>query len=146
MGIFSRSYAADAALLDVGMKIENSYRDVSHDNLVVDKSKIILVIDSFLQLYNCVEDDGSDSYYIGNLMPTGHIEGTRDEVVGTVSDAVKRTKDFIISSDEIYASQCSFYSRNLKVVLEKERFNKDPRKILGEHVRTLEEISEGKIT
>lgn len=146
MGIFSKSYTADPELLDVGLKVEKSYRDESHNDLVVDKDKIILVIDSFSQLYKCIEASSSDSYYLGNLISTGRIEGARDEVFGTVDDAVKRTKDFIRNSDEIYASQCSFYSRNLKVVLEKESFDRDPRQVLGERVGELEEISTGKIT
>ncbi|BCD99848.1 hypothetical protein [Marinagarivorans cellulosilyticus] len=146
MGIFRKLFKADSRLSDIGKKIEESYRKESHKNLAVSKNSIIIVIDSFFDLSQERDNKESDSYYLGNLISTGRIEGTKEEVFGTLKDAVERTKDLIMKSDEIYASQCSFYSRNLKVILEKENFEKDPRQVLGDRVKRLEEIASGKIT
>ncbi|MHC6657052.1 hypothetical protein [Aeromonas salmonicida] len=145
MWFFRKSFKADLHLSEVGKKIEESYRKESHNDIVVNKDSIIFVIDSFFELYQSRKNKEDDFYYLGNFISTGRIEGTRNEVFGTIKDAVERTKGFIMKSDEVYASQCSFYSRNLKVLLEKEKFDRDPRQVLGERVQRLEEIASGNI-
>lgn len=146
MGLFSKSYQADHELLEIGRNIQKAYSDKTHKNFVVDKNKIILVIDSFFDLYNLIESKPDDNYYLGNLISTGKVEGTREEVLGNVSDAVGRTIKFIKESNEIYASQCEFYSRNFKVLLEKETLKKEPLTVLGSKMKDLENIALGNIT
>lgn len=145
MWFFRKSYKADLYLSEVGKKIEESYRKESHNDTVVNKDSVIFVIDSFFELYQSRKNKEDDFYYLGNLISTGRIEGTRDEVFGTIKDAVERTKGFLMKSDEVYASQCALYSKNLKVILEKEEFDRDPRQVLGERVQRLEEIASGNI-
>ena len=81
-------------------------------------------------LYQHRANDDFDGYYLGNLIKTGRIEGTMEEVLGTVEQALERTINFIKQSDKIYGSQAEFYSRNFKVILEKS-FTEDPETLLG---------------
>ncbi|BBO57035.1 hypothetical protein [Cobetia sp. AM6] len=144
MSIFKKLYTADSELKSIGIRVEESYRKAERTKSV-SKGKIILVLETFLDLYNSISSSGHDRYFIGNLIGTGRIEGTSDEVFGTVENAVQRTKSFIEHSEYIYASQCSFYSRNLKVILEQGSFRKNPQEIIGDRRQKLQEISLGSI-
>ncbi len=145
-GLFTeKTYRADPQLKQLGYKVHDAYRKASFDNIYANKEKIILIIECFYEVHKRISGESHDGYYLGNLTSSGKLEGKVEDVLGSVEQAVARTINFIRTSDKIHSSQCEYFSRNLKVILEKEIFSEDPQEILSDNLSELDEIARGKV-
>ncbi|EKA7412764.1 hypothetical protein OL305_004584 [Vibrio parahaemolyticus] len=126
-------------LVKLGQQVHLAYKNSAQST--VNKDDIKTVVLSFHELYKHVAEEVHDSYFLGNLIKTGKIEGTKEEVLGTIDDAVERTISFIDNSQDLTTSQCEFFARNLKEILEKHSFTKPVEDILENYLNTLNLIA-----
>ena len=145
-GLFKeKTFRAEPYIEQLGCKVHDAYKQGGFDNKNADKEKIILVIECFFDLYKKKSGDTHDGYYIGNLISSGKTEGKVEDIIGTVEQAVNRTIEFIRKSEKVHSSQCEYFSRNLKVILEKEDFLEPPQDILNKSINELNKISQGHV-
>lgn len=114
-------------------------------DVVVDKHKLLAVLNAFETLYNARTTKKEEGYYIGNLIGTGKIEGMYKDVLGTVPQAIGRTRAFIDNSAAMHSHQGEFIARNLVYVLRKENFVSEPVVLLAPYIGILKDISLGNI-
>lgn len=119
-----------------------------HDNYsrreksVVDNKKLLIVLQAFEDLYDARVARNEGRYYIGNLLQSAGLEGKKDDVVGTVSEAVKRTRHFILKPSPIYGRQAGIYARNFIEVLRKESFNSEVEVLLAPYKAVLRDLAD----
>jgi hypothetical protein len=109
------------------------------------KSGLKLIIEVTEALYRELMEDVDNSYLIGNLIPSGRIQGTYAEVLGTFEEATSRTKVFLDESTECWPHQGEFFSRNITFLLRKGKFRRDPQEILDCYKTKLVEITSGNL-
>jgi len=97
----------------------------------VNKELVLAIVRAFGALYECRKTRNEEDYYLGNLKSTGRLEGTREEVLGTVSDAIERTIEYFSKESRIFPHQAEILARNLINVLWKERFKIDVDAVLA---------------
>lgn len=112
-------------------------------NIKVDKKKLLAVLYAFRDLYNQRSTCREEEYYLSNLIGTGAIEGRREDVLGTVPQAVKRTEQFIFESVDIYSHQAEIICRNLINILRKENFTIAIDEVLAPHKVALTDLKMG---
>lgn len=127
--------------LRIAKLIQDKYTQM--DRSVVDKKRLLVVLRAFEIIYDARATLNENYYYIGNLIQTGKIEGTREEIIGTVSEAIERTKRFISRSERISGRQASIFARNLVAILTLEEFSSDLGTLLAPHYETLYGLAGG---
>lgn len=139
--LFNKPHLASLEIVGKANGVHIAYKKAN--NPEVNKDKILLIISAFEELYSNKTSETHDNYYIGNLIGTGKSEGTYEQVVGSVTEAINRTKKFIENSDKIHSSQCEYFARNLLVILEKESFKQPVNTILMPYLSTISDIENG---
>lgn len=135
-------FATNIDWLRVANLIHDNYRQM--EKSVVDKKRLLTVLQAFEDLYAATTSRNEDDYYIGNLVQSGQLEGRREEVVGTVSGALGRTRRFINRPGQVYGRQASIIARNLVAILSVEEFNSDLVVLLAPHYEAFKDLAGGK--
>ena len=134
-------YSAKTETQDLGRSVQKAYKQDGKP----DKNKVISVLECFRELYDTAINP-HPGYYKGNLIGIGKIEGDLDDVLGTLEGAIDRTIRFIDMKDDLSLSNCAFYVRNLKVILEQEKFERPPEEIVEPYLPVLEDIAAGNVS
>lgn len=113
---------------------------------VVDKTKLVHVLEAFGVLYSVRASKNEDDFYLGKLIGTGRIEGTRAEVMGTVPVQLEKSIEFIKNQPTIYASQASIFSETLINCLDKETFGTSLDIVLTPYKNVLQDIAQGNVS
>ncbi len=56
----------------------------------------------------------NDSYYCSNLVGTGRIEGTREQNIGFLQDAIIRTKQLLMSQNQAHPAQADNFPKSFR--------------------------------
>ena len=56
----------------------------------------------------------NDRYYMSNLVSTGKMEGTLDEIYGTLQQAIDRTKRLLLKQGEVYPAQGDNFPKSFR--------------------------------
>lgn len=112
---------------------------------LANKGKLILVIEAFESVYKDRSTANEEHFYLGKLIGTGRIEGTIDEVLGTVDSAIQRSVLYISNEPKISCSQAEVFSTALVNCLDKEKFNSELDTTLAPYYSTLIDIAKGNV-
>lgn len=112
---------------------------------IVDKLKLIQVLEAFGAAYSMRASDNEHDFYLGKLIGTGRIEGTAEQVMGTVPAQLQKTIAFIQDKPAIYASQAAIFSEPLINCLDKESFSTSLDLVLAPYLTAMEDIAKGNV-
>lgn len=129
--------------LELAYEVKSAY---AKDNVkLANKGKLILVIEAFESVYKDRSTANEEHFYLSKLIGTGRIEGTLDEVLGTVNSAIQRSVLFISNEPQISCSQAEVFSTALVNCLDKEKFNSELDTTLAPYHSTLIDIAKGNV-
>lgn len=92
----------------------------AHTQSDVDKGKLRDVVLAFQALMTIRKSQKYDPYYVGNFPKSGEIEGTWEQVVGTVVIATERALQLIDARATIDSNLAEFMARNLPKALQED--------------------------
>jgi hypothetical protein len=112
---------------------------------IVEKTKLISILEAFGAAYNARSTNNEHDFYLGKLIGTGRIEGTVEQVMGTVPVQLEKSIKFIQATPNIYASQAAIFSETLINCLDKESFSTSLDIILAPYINVMEDIAKGNL-
>jgi|LIDZ01.1.fsa_nt_gi hypothetical protein len=139
-----REYMNQQEWKKLAQNVKGAYAD-QDPMQVVDKTKLVNVLEAFGALYNSRASKNEHDFYLGKLIGTGRVEGTAAEVMGTVPVQLEKTIEFIRNKPAIYASQASILSESLINCLDKEIFGTSLDIVLTPYKNVLQDIAQGNI-
>ena len=129
-------------MLELANNVHNTYKNSNAE--LADCKKLLVIVDAIEALYQNLSIKLDDSYIIGNLAPSGNLTGTYKDVIGTVPDAIKRTRN-LFCKKECWPNQGELVSRNILYLLNKGKFHHDLTEIIGKYLDELKNIANGQI-
>lgn len=129
--------------LELARGVKSAY--AANSKALVDKTKLISVISAFEAVYEDRLTTNEEHFYLGKLIGTGRIEGTREQVLGTVNGAVERTIKFVANASSLDCGRAEIYSSVLVNCLDKEMFKSSLDVTLAKYRSTLEAIAKGSV-
>lgn len=127
--------------LTLARKVKAAY--AKNPKALADKVKLTKVLNVFEAVYDDRSTTNEEHFYLGKLIGTGRIEGTQEQVLGTVKDAIRRTINFVANEPNMDCRRAELYSTALVNCLDKEKFKSNLDVILAKHRPTLEDIANG---
>jgi hypothetical protein len=129
------------------LQLARSVRSVylNNNEKMANKNKLLHILEAFEALYNIkTSPTNNDKIYLSNLIQTGIIEGTYEEITGTVTSQLKQTIDFIKKpTRNIFCNQASYFSENLLNCLQIEEFNFQLDPVLAPFKQSLDSVANG---
>lgn len=130
--------------LTLAEKVHQNYADAEPDT-PINLERFLTVLDVFAALHAGRASENDGGYYLGNLIGTGRFEGTMEQVLGTVPQAIERTHLFYRQKGVIYSHQAEIVTRNLIAVLRKEKFKQSLDMLLARFAEPLNNLASGNL-
>lgn len=111
----------------------------------IDKRKLLVVLEAFEILYQARITQNGDDYYIGNLSQPIALAGRKEDVIGSVTGNLERTKNLINGPKPISGRQAGIVARNLIFILSREQFRSEIGVLLAPHCHALKDMAAGQI-
>lgn len=129
--------------LKLAYAVKSAYS--AKDESAANKEKLIEVVSAFKAAFDARSTKNENDFYLGKLIRTGRVEGTHDEVMGTVPGQVQKSIEFINSQPLVYCNQAAIFSEALINCIDKELFKIPLDEVLAPYKNTLEDIARGNV-
>jgi len=139
----TQSNSTHSDWLRIAEVVHDNYKKM--DKYSVDKTKLLIVLEVFNDLYHARINQQEDFSYISNLRQPRSLEGRKEDVIGSVSGGVERTRRLINCPDPISGRQASIVARNLVAILSREQFSSDIAVLLAPHFEVLKDLAGGQM-
>ncbi len=132
--------------------VERACHDAFNAGRAFSLPKQILILDVFEALMRSRNTTmtlrlGNDRYYMSNLVATGRMEGTLDEIFGTLQQAIDRTKRLLLKQNEVHPAQGDNFPKSFRhcLNLKQETWPSPLHSYLERYAVGLVEIARGRV-